>query len=142
MPQGTERVNAREVVVTGVSGAAILFPLDILFNLVQQQSVAWHVLYAGATYVLAVLVALVFPWYMVWKAHHLARLALGTALFTLFQLGVVLGSATIMPAVFKSLHHPNDRWSMVWAGFVVWGAFQLLLLESIRRRLPRLLDRS
>jgi hypothetical protein len=126
MPQGTERVNAREVVVTGVSGAAILFPLDILFNLVQQQSVAWHVLYAGATYVLAVL----------------ARLALGTALFTLFELGVVLGSATIMPAVFKSLHHPNDRWSMVWAGFVVWGAFQLLLLESIRRRLPRLLDRS
>jgi hypothetical protein len=134
----TERVNAREAVVAGMSVAAILFPVDILFNLVQQQSVAWHVLFAGATYVLAVLVALVFPWCMAWKGPHLARLALGNALFTLFQLGVVLASAAILPPIFKGLHHANDRWSMVWAGFVVWGAFQFLLLESIRRRLPPL----
>jgi hypothetical protein len=63
-PSLRRRTTYREVVATLPGGMAILFPLLILFNLVQRQSVEWHVVYAGATYALA---ALVLSWYLVWN---------------------------------------------------------------------------
>jgi hypothetical protein len=119
MRRNRPRMTYREVAL--LSFAAIFFPLEILFNLVQRQSVS---LYRCDLYGLAFVVALVLPWYLVWKGPPLAQLALGSALFFLFGFGLILGSFTGASALIEGLHQPNDRLLIVIAVFVVWGAYQ------------------
>jgi hypothetical protein len=122
---------------------AIGFLLVIPSNMVQGKSVAWHVLYASATYVLAGLAAMALPWVFVWKGPYLAQLALGMSLMTLFAFGLILGSLIGLSALIAGLHVPrSDRWMCLLLMFVVWGAYELLLLEWIRRRTLHLRQRS